>query len=74
MLGGGLNKLCGWTLAGAHSRAGDRVAMASYLGNGPTFDRAILEFAKAYADQNERDHRRLAEAVDAGKISAETGP
>jgi uncharacterized protein (DUF2252 family) len=66
-------KLCGWTLARAHARTGDRVAIASYLGNGPAFDRALLEFANAYADQNERDYQRLADAVNAGTITAQTG-
>jgi uncharacterized protein (DUF2252 family) len=66
-------KLCGWTLARAHARSGDRIAIASYLGSGNAFDRAILEFSRAYADQNERDYRALAQAVDEGRISAETG-
>jgi Uncharacterized protein conserved in bacteria (DUF2252) len=51
-------KLYGWTLARAHARSGDRIAIASYLGNGDSFDRAIVEFSKAYADQNERDSKR----------------
>ena len=46
-------KLCGWTLARAHARSGDRIAIAAYLGNGDSFDRAILEFSKAYAEQND---------------------
>jgi uncharacterized protein (DUF2252 family) len=66
-------RLCGWTLARAHARSGDRVAIASYLGAGNAFDRAILEFSKAYADQNERDYQRLNKAVRAGRIEAETG-
>ncbi len=66
-------KLCGWTLARAHARTGDRVAIASYLGNGPTFDRAILAFADAYADQNESDYQQLAKAVKSGAIVAQTG-
>ena len=65
--------LCGWTLARAHARSGDRIAIAAYLGNGDTFDRAIVEFSKAYADQNERDYQALTEAVNSGKIKAETG-
>src|SRR5262249_11951877 len=48
-------ELCGWTLARAHARSGDRVAIAAYLGSGDTFDRAVSSFAEAYADQNERD-------------------
>ena len=51
-------RLCGWTLARAHARSGDRIAIASYLGGGNAFDRAILEFSKAYADQNEPTTRR----------------
>jgi uncharacterized protein (DUF2252 family) len=66
-------RLCGWTLARAHARSGDRIAIASYLGNGPNFDRAILEFSHAYAEQNERDYQALVQAVDSGKIKAEKG-
>ena len=66
-------KLCGWTLARAHARSGDRIAIAAYLGNSDSFDRAIVEFSKAYADQNERDYQALAAAVKSGKITAETG-
>ena len=66
-------RLCGWTLARAHARSGDRIAIASYLGNGDSFDRAILEFSKAYAEQNERDYQDLAAAVKSGRIAAETG-
>jgi uncharacterized protein (DUF2252 family) len=66
-------KLCGWTLARAHARSGDRIAIAAYLGNGDSFDRAIVEFSKAYADQNELDYQALTEAVNSGKIKAQTG-
>jgi uncharacterized protein (DUF2252 family) len=66
-------QLCGWTLARAHARSGDRVAIASYLGNGDRFDRAILGFSKAYAEQNERDYQALSEAVRSGRIKAESG-
>jgi uncharacterized protein (DUF2252 family) len=66
-------RLCGWTLARAHARSGDRIAIASYLGKGPTFDRAILEFSRAYAEQSELDYKALEAAVKAGKITAETG-
>jgi uncharacterized protein (DUF2252 family) len=62
--------LCGWTLARAHARSGDRIAIASYLGGADIFDRAIAEFAAAYADQNERDYRALAEAAASGRIAA----
>jgi uncharacterized protein (DUF2252 family) len=65
-------ELCGWTLARAHARSGDRIAIASYLGSGDTFDRALAEFAAAYADQNERDFRALAGAVESGVIGART--
>jgi uncharacterized protein (DUF2252 family) len=66
-------RLCGWTLARAHARSGDRIAIAAYLGKGPTFDRAIVEFSRAYAEQNELDYKALAKAVESGKIKAETG-
>jgi uncharacterized protein (DUF2252 family) len=66
-------KLCGWTLARAHARSGDRIAIASYLGNNDSFDRAILQFSEAYAEQNARDYKRLGKAVKSGKITAETG-
>ena len=64
-------ELCGWTLARAHARSGDRIAVAAYLGGSPVFDRAITEFAGAYADQNERDHQALLDAVASGRITAE---
>jgi hypothetical protein len=66
-------ELCGWTLARAHARSGDRVAIAAYLGNGDSFDRAILEFSKAYTDQNDRDYQQLAAAVKSGRITAQEG-
>jgi len=66
-------ELCGWTLARAHARSGDRIAIAAYLGKGDAFDRAIVEFCHAYADQNERDYAALAKAVESGRIVAETG-
>jgi uncharacterized protein (DUF2252 family) len=65
--------LCGWTLARAHARSGDRIAIASYLGGSDVFDRAIAQFAAAYADQNERDYQSLVDAVAAGRINAERG-
>jgi uncharacterized protein (DUF2252 family) len=64
---------CGWTLARAHARAGDRIAIASYLGKSTKFDNAIADFAEAYADQNERDHAALADAVKTGKVEAQSG-
>jgi uncharacterized protein (DUF2252 family) len=66
-------RLCGWTLARAHARSGDRIAIASYLGGGTSFDRAILSFSEAYAEQNERDYRALTKAAESGRIEAETG-
>ena len=66
-------QLCGWTLARAHARSGDRIAIAAYLGNSDVFDRAITKFAAAYADQNERDYRqrdRLALFRDALRLIA----
>jgi uncharacterized protein (DUF2252 family) len=66
-------RVCGWTLARAHARAGDRVAIASYLGRHDTFDQAIADFSAAYADQNDRDHAALRTAVDTGRIQAHEG-
>ena len=65
--------LCGWTLARAHARSGDRIAIGAYLGGTDVFDRAIAKFTAAYADQNERDHRALLDAVKSGRIIAEQG-
>ena len=62
--------LCGWTLARAHARSGDRVAIASYLGAGDVFDQALVDFAETYADQNERDYAALKEAVESGRLTA----
>jgi uncharacterized protein (DUF2252 family) len=64
---------CGWTLARAHARSGDRVAIAAYLGKSDAFDVAITTFAAAYADQNERDYEALRAAVASGRVTAETG-
>ena len=66
-------QLCGQTLARAHARSGDAVAIASYLGPSDAFDRALASFAEAYADQNERDYATLKTAADAGRIAIETG-
>jgi uncharacterized protein (DUF2252 family) len=66
-------RLCGATLARAHARSGDRVAIAAYLGSGPRFDQSLAEFAELYADQNERDHRALADAVADGRVEAISG-
>jgi uncharacterized protein (DUF2252 family) len=66
-------ELCGWTLARAHARSGDRIAIAAYLGQSAVFDQTIAEFAAAYADQNERDHQALAAAVASGRVTASAG-
>jgi len=66
-------RMCGWTLARAHARSGDRVALAAYLGNSARFDQAIADFAETYADQNERDYAALQAAVQAGKVKATSG-
>ncbi len=66
-------RLCGWTLARAHARSGDSIAIAAYLGKGPSFDRAIVQFSQAYAEQNERDYKALAAAAESGRITVETG-
>ena len=66
-------ELCGWTLARAHARSGDRIAIAAYLGSGPAFDVALGEFAQAYADQNEHDYQALTDAIRSGRVVAETG-
>jgi uncharacterized protein (DUF2252 family) len=65
-------RLCGWTLARAHARSGDRVALAAYLGGSARFDQAIADFAETYADQNERDYAALQRAVKDGKAEATT--
>src|SRR5262249_9009233 len=61
-------QVCGWTLARAHARSSDRIAIASYLGRGDTFDRALAEFAVAYADLTERDYQALLDAARSGRI------
>ncbi len=66
-------EVCAWALARAHARSGDPAAIAGYLGAGPVFDDAIAAFGVAYADQTERDHAALVEAVRTGRIAAETG-
>jgi uncharacterized protein (DUF2252 family) len=66
-------QLCGATLARAHARWGDRIAIAAYLGKGEIFEQAIASFAFGYADQNERDHEALAHSVRSGRVPAEAG-
>ena len=62
--------ICGWTLARAHARSGDRVAIASYLADGKTFDRAITDFCERYADQNQQDYEAFGEAIRSGRLEA----
>lgn len=63
-------EICGWTLARAHARSGDRIEIAAYLGAGDSFDQAICEFAESYADQSERDHAALCDAIASGRLEA----
>ena len=64
-------RLCAWTLARAHARSGDAVAIGAYLGSGESFDLALAEFSRLYADQNERDFAALKEAIDSGRLPVE---
>ena len=66
-------RLCAWTLARAHARSGDAIAIAAYLGSADAFDRAIASFAEDYADQNERDHAALLAAIESGRVEATRG-
>jgi predicted alpha/beta hydrolase len=63
--------LCAWTLARAHARSGDSIAIASYLGTSDSFDRAVATFAETYADQNERDYAALLDAIATGRVRAQ---
>jgi Uncharacterized protein conserved in bacteria (DUF2252) len=65
--------MCGWTLARAHARTGDRIAVAAYLGGSDKFDHAVADFAESYADQTERDHTALAYAAASGRVQAQVG-
>ena len=67
-------RICGATLARAHARCGDHIAIASYLGQSDAFDCAIADFSAAYADQNERDYEAFTAAVSSGRLTARTGP
>jgi uncharacterized protein (DUF2252 family) len=72
----GLNayaRVCGWTLARAHARSGDPVAIAAYLGEGDEFDQSVTDFAVRYADQNERDHEQFVAAIKSGRLTAVEG-
>jgi len=66
-------RMCGWTLARAHARSGDRVTISAYLGKGDVIDHSLADFAVAYADQNERDYQALVAAVKDNRVKAETG-
>jgi uncharacterized protein (DUF2252 family) len=66
-------RLCGWTLARAHARSGDPVAIAEYLGSGDAFDQPIVDFAERYADQNEKDYEEFVRAIRAGRLEAVEG-
>ncbi|MGA6946850.1 MAG: DUF2252 domain-containing protein [Solirubrobacterales bacterium] len=66
-------RLCGWTLARAHARSGNRIAIASYLGKGESFESAMSDFAEVYADQNEADYREFEAAISEGRLKAVTG-
>ncbi len=66
-------RICAWTLAKAHARSGDRIAISAYLGSGDSFDKALARFAVTYADQNEQDYAALKAAADSGRIEVETG-
>jgi hypothetical protein len=65
--------LCGWTLARAHARSGDPIAIAGYLGKSDAFDLSITDFSERYADQNGRDYQAFAEAVSSGRLEAIAG-
>jgi uncharacterized protein (DUF2252 family) len=66
-------RICGWTLARAHARSGDPIALAAYLGEDDQFDRSISDFAKRYADQNELDYQAFADAIRSGRMEALEG-
>jgi uncharacterized protein (DUF2252 family) len=66
-------RLCGWTLARAHARSGDPVAIAEYLGGDATFDNAITDFSERYADQNEKDFGTFVKVVRSGRLQAIAG-
>jgi uncharacterized protein (DUF2252 family) len=66
-------QMCGWTMARAHARSGDPVAMAEYLGQDDAFDRSITDFSERYADQNEQDYEQFVEAIKSGRLEATEG-
>ena len=65
--------VCGWTLAHAHARSSDPIAISGYLGKGSSFDRAVTQFAFTYADQNDLDFASMRSAIDDGRITATPG-
>jgi len=65
--------ICGWTLARAHARSGDPIAIARYLGSSDKFDRSITDFSQRYADQNELDYEAFVKAVRSGRLEAHEG-
>jgi uncharacterized protein (DUF2252 family) len=69
----GYARVCGWTLAHAHARTGDPVAISGYVGKGDVLDRALAGFASAYADQNDRDYEALRDAIASGRVEAAPG-
>jgi uncharacterized protein (DUF2252 family) len=66
-------RTCGWTLARAHARSGDPVAIAAYLGNSDVFDKSVTDFAERYADQNEQDYDQFVKAIRSGRLEAHEG-
>jgi uncharacterized protein (DUF2252 family) len=66
-------RICGWTLARAHARSGDPVAIAEYLGDGDAFDQSITDFSGRYGDQNERDYQQFVAGVRSGRLEALEG-
>jgi thiamine monophosphate kinase len=66
-------RTCGWTLARAHARSGDPVAIAGYLGDSDAFDTSVTGFSERYADQNEQDYQEFTKAVQSGRLEAHEG-
>jgi len=66
-------RVCGWTMARAHARTGDPIAISAYLGSSDAFDRSITDFSQRYADQNERDYDEFASAIKDGRLDAIEG-
>jgi hypothetical protein len=66
-------RACGWTLARAHARSGDPIAITAYLGESDQFDRSMADFSERYADQNERNHQAFVQAIHSGRLQALEG-